>query len=290
MLSRLASQQSFRLVARTQAARIAPKLQARGLSDAWVNASEEEQKEAFRTDRLLHTEKTGKREYQYQFEQSIMEKTGLNAYEVQYPIGIMMMVTMLSKDILQLNEELTLGVMSVLCFGYLKQAVGPMLCEQMMTDQEECYKVVTDKEERTISEMAVSVDKLTYICGPQELRFSEDVKSMNAAVDEMNGMKTGVSNFRKQKAFRAQITKELDAIIQEETRLLSLRQSLLVGSATEYVMAQLVDEKNVKQAFKDAVEAIGSLNSPPKADVVTSLYKDFFTNQEQLAAVDAKMA
>ena len=78
-----------------------------------------------------------------------------------------------------------------------------------------------------------------------KMNFSDDMKSMYSAMDEMNGMKIGISNYRKQKAFRAQVTKELDAIIQEETRVRSLRQSMLVESATDFVLAQLNDDKNV---------------------------------------------
>ncbi len=66
-----------------------------------------------------------------------------------------------------------------------------------------------------------------------------------------------------------------------------MRQSVLVKSATDYVLAQLADEKNVKQSFKDALAAISG--APPKDDVVASLYKSFLNDSAQLAAVDAKM-
>merc|ERR1712226_216762 len=102
-------------------------------------------------------------------------------------------------------------------------------------------------------------------------------------------MKVGISNYRKQKEFRAGILKELDSIIKEETRVRSLRQAMIVETATDYVLEQLADEKNVKKAFKEAVEAIGSGTSP-KTDVVTTLYKSFLADSSNLAAVDAKLS
>lgn len=285
MLSRLASQQTFRLAARSsQVARVmAP--QHRCLSDlVGANVSEEDQKKLFRTDRLLHKEKSSTREYQYQHEPSTMESMGLNTNEVQYPFGILALLGLVQSDILVMNEELTLAVCVVMVFGVLKKSVGPMYSEFAMAKQEEAYKAVVDREEETIAEMSAKLDSLT-----NKMHFSEDMKTLYAAMDEMNDMKVGLSNYRKQKAFRASIVKELDAIIAEETRVRSLRQSMLVESATDYVMAQLADEKNIKQAFKDAVAAIGSMDSPPKEDVVTSLYKSFLADKEQLAAIDAKL-
>jgi len=282
MLSRLASTPTFRLAARAQAARLAPARAMSGLVGA--NISDEDQKALFRTDRLLHKEKSTPREYQYQHEQSFMEKNGLNANEVQYPFGILTMLGLVQSDILVMNEELTLAVCVVMVFGVIKKSVGPMYAEFAMAKQEEAYQAVVDREEATIAAMTSKLENLT-----NKMNFSDDMKSMYSAMDEMNGMKIGISNYRKQKAFRAQVTKELDAIIQEETRVRSLRQSMLVESATDFVLAQLNDDKNVKQAFKDAVEAMGSMNSPPKADVVTSLYKSFLTDSAQLAAVDAKL-
>jgi hypothetical protein len=285
MLSRLASQQSFRLAARTQAARLAPRQPACGLSDlVGANVSDEDAKKLFRTDRLLYKEKSTPREYQYQHEPSFMEKNGLNANEVQYPFGILTMLGLVQSDILVMNEELTLAVCVVMVFGVLKKSLGPMYSEFAMAKQEQAYQAVVDREEATIAAMTEKLEKLT-----NKMHFSDDMKTMYKAMDEMNEMKIGISNYRKQKEFRAQITKELDAIIKEETRVRSLRQSMLVESATEYVLAQLADEKNVKQAFKDAVAAIGSMDSPPKQDVVTNLYKSFMTDSEQLAAVDAKL-
>lgn len=284
MLSRLASQQTFRLAARSQAARlVAP--QQRCMSDlVGANVSEEDQKRLFRTDRLLHLEKSSPREYQYQHEPSTMEKLGLNTNEVQYPFGILTMLGLVQSDILVMNEELTLAVCVVMVFGVLKKSLGPMYAEFAMAKQEEAYQAVVDREEATIEAMS---NKLTVLTN--KMHFSEDMQTMYTAMDEMNAMKVGISNYRKQKDFRASIVKDLDAIILEETRVRSLRQSLLVGSATDYVMAQLADEKNVKIAFKEALDAIGSMDSPPKTDLVTSLYKSFLADGEQLAAVDAKL-
>lgn len=283
MLSRLAGQQTFRLAARTQAARLVPKQPACSLSDLVANVSEDEQKKLFRTDRLLYKEKSTPREYQYQSEPSFMEKTGLNSNEVQYPFGILTMLGLVQSDILVMNEELTLAVCVVMVFGMLKKTVGPLYSEFAMGQQEQAYQAVVEREEASIVAMSEKLEKLT-----NKMHFSEDMKTMYAAMDEMNDMKVGISNYRKQKEFRAGILKELDGIIKEETRARSMRQALLVEAATDYVLAQLADEKNVKKAFKEAVESVGSMSSP-KSDVVTSLYKSFLSDKDQLAAVDAKM-
>jgi len=284
MLSRLAGQQSFRLAARSQAARLAPRQPACSLSDlVGANVSEDDQKKLFRTERLLYKEKSGPREYQYQHEPSMMEKMGLNSSEVQYPAGILAMLGLVQSDILVMNEELTLAVCVVMVFGMIKQSVGPMYSEFAMAKQEQAYEAVVAREEATITAMTEKLEKLT-----NKMHFSEDMRTMYAAMDEMNNMKVGLSDYRKQKEFRAGIVKELDAIIKAETQARSLRQAMLVESATDYVLAQLAEEKNVKQAFKDAVEAIGSMNSP-KQDVVTTLYKSFLGDKEQLAIVDAKL-
>jgi len=283
MLSRLASQQTFRLAARTQAARLVSRQPACGLSDlVGANVSDEDAKKLFRTDRLLYKEKSTPREYQYQYEPSFMEKTGLNANEVQYPVGILVTLGLVQSDILTMNEELTLAVCVVMVFGMLKKTLGPMYSEFAMAKQEQAYQAVVAREEETIAAMAQKLDSLT-----NKMHFAHDMKTMYTAMDEMNSMKVGISNYRKQKEFRSQVTKELDAIVKEEARQRTLRQSVLVKSATDYVLAQLSDEKNVKQSFKDALAAISG--SPPKDDVVTSLYKSFLKDSAQLAAVDAKM-